>query len=146
MLFAPVLLTACSAPEGDNSSNGSTAPGASADQNAGAATGADEAGGDASTSIAAVNAQIDDATVDTCELNDQGAPEVTATITNTGDVAATFVASVDIKQGKERVDGVGLIANAVKAGDSAKASATGTKTGLEGEITCEVTGLEAVTG
>lgn len=150
LLLAPGLLVACSASGAGNSDN-------QTGQNAQLSGGStDEPGTDESTPLdteldtegdsRGVNPPVEDAVVDSCRLNDEGAPVVQASISNSGQTAATLVASVDVKQDGARVDGVGLIVNDVAPGESAAVSETGTKTGLRGEITCEVTGLEAVTG
>ncbi|MDO5697448.1 MAG: hypothetical protein Q4G51_05685 [Dermatophilus congolensis] len=97
-------------------------------------------------SVAATRVPTDDVAIERCELNATGATAVGGTITNTGSSPASYVATVEVRQDGRRVDGVGLIATRLDAGESTEAVETGVRTGLRGEVTCVVVDVSAVRG
>lgn len=101
------------------------------------------AGGETSAAAPAPTAKPEDVKFTKCEVED-GVAQVEATVTNSGDSTASIVVAVDIQQGGNRVDGVGLMANAVEAGKSVDASERGTKTDLDGDIECVASSVNAV--
>lgn len=115
-----------------------------ADPAAGGGAAAPVSVGGATLSGPTVLARNDDVVIDSCELNAGGATVVRATVTNSGGGVASYIATVEISQNGDRVDGVGLIAGGLAAGARAKASQTGLKTGLKGPVQCTVVDVSAV--
>lgn len=78
-----------------------------------------------------------DVKVTECKV-DNGQASVKATITNSGDAAATYIIPVTVKQGDKAVDTLALLANGVEPGKEGTAEQKGNASNLEGDITCEV--------
>lgn len=129
-------LAACS---GQDSNNGGGGNGAGQTTAAGQTTGS----GGQTSAAPAPTAKPEDVKFSKCAVED-GVAQVEAEVTNSGKTAASIVVAVEVKQGGERVDGMGLMANGVEPGKSVKASERGTKTDLKGDIECVAASVNAV--
>lgn len=86
-----------------------------------------------------------DVKIDSCAV-ESGVAQVKATVKNSAEAAENYVIAVEVQKGDERVDGVALLASSVPAGESQEVQMGGTKTDLEGDITCKVTSVQTMGG
>lgn len=85
-----------------------------------------------------------DVKIDSCAV-ESGVAQVKATIKNSAEAAENYVIAVEVHKGDERVDGVALTAS-VPAGESQEVQMGGTKSDLEGDVTCKVTSVQTMGG